>query len=145
MICHQQECLSIIGNPIMKLKLVLAISAFAAMAAVAQAKQGETPPTAPRPTMAQVQKVVQIISNNKTKLQQYCDIVRLDQKIAEADRRNDTNTLQVLIKQADDLAEKIGPEYVAMLEGLSQIEENSSDGVQIVAALDSLYKLCATK
>jgi hypothetical protein len=66
-------------------------------------------------------------------------------QIAEADRRNDTNTLQVLIKQADDLAEKIGPEYVTMLEGLSQIEENSSDGVQIVAALDSLDKLCATK
>jgi hypothetical protein len=39
-------------------------------------------------------------------------------------------------------AEKIGPEYVTMLQGLSQIEENSSDGVQIVAALGSLDKLC---
>jgi hypothetical protein len=144
MICHQQECLSIIGNPIMKLKLVLAISAFAAMAAVAQAKQGETPPTAPRPTMAQVQKVVQIISNNKTKLQQYCDIAKLDLRIAQAKLRNDTNTLEVLIKQADDLAEKIGPEYVMMMQGLLQVEENSSEGVQIIAALDSLDKLCAT-
>ena len=53
--------------------------------------------------------------------------------------------VEELTKQADDLGEKIGPEYVAMLQGLSQIEENSSDGVQIVAALDSLDKLCATK
>ena len=127
----------------MKLKPVIAIFALAAMAAVAQPQQG--PPNSPKPTLGQVQQVVQIISSNKTKLQLYCDIVKLDQQIAEADRRNDTNTLQVLIKQADDLAEKIGPEYVAMLEGLSQIEENSTDGVQIVAALASLDKLCAIK
>jgi hypothetical protein len=127
----------------MKLKLVIAIFALAAMATVAQPQQG--PPNAPKPTLGQVQQVVQIISSNKTKLQLYCDIVKLDQQIAEADRRSDTNTLQVLIKQADDLAEKIGPEYVMMLAGLSQIEENSSEGVQIVAALDSLDKLCATK
>jgi hypothetical protein len=62
-----QERLSIIGKPIMKLKLVLAISAFTAIPAVAQAKQGETPPTAPKPTLAQVQKVIQIIRGNKTK------------------------------------------------------------------------------
>ena len=129
----------------MKLKLVLAISALVAMPAFAQAKHGETPPTNPKSTLAQVQKVIQIISGNKTKLQQYCDIVKLDQQIAEAHRRNDTTTLEVLIKQSDDLAEQIGPEYVTMLQGLSQIEENSSDGVQIVAALDSLDKLCATK
>jgi hypothetical protein len=53
----------------MKLKLVIAISALAAMMpAFAQAKQGETPPNAPTSTMAQVQKVIQIISGNKTKL-----------------------------------------------------------------------------
>ena len=112
------------------------------MPAFAELQQGGSQPKAPKPTLEQVQQVVQIISSNKTKLQQYCDVVRLNQQIAEADRRNDTNTLQFLIKQADDLAEKIGPEYVAMLEGLSQIEENSSDGVQIVAAIGSLDKLC---
>ena len=129
----------------MKLKLVIAIFALAAMPAFAELQQGGAQPNAPKPTLGQVQQVVQIISSNKTKLQQYCDIVKLDQQIAEAHRRNDTTTLEVLIKQSDDLAEQIGPEYVTMLEGLSQIEENSSDGVQIVAALDSLDKLCATK
>jgi hypothetical protein len=125
----------------MKLKLVIVISVFAAMPALAQAKQGGTP-TAPKPTLGHVQQVVQIISGDKTKLQQYCDIVKLDQQIAEAHRRNDTNTLEVLIRQADDLAQKIGPEYVMMMEGLAQIEENSNDRVQIGAALASLDKLC---
>jgi hypothetical protein len=93
----------------MKFKLVLAISTFAAMSAFAQAQQGGVPPNAPTPTLRQVQQVLEIISGDKTKLQQYCDIVKLDQKIAEADRRNDTN---------------------------------SSDRVQMAAALASLDKLC---
>jgi hypothetical protein len=41
--------------------------------------------------------------------------------------------------------DKIGPEYVALMDGLSEIDENSSEGKQITAALDSLDKLCATK
>jgi hypothetical protein len=126
----------------MKLKFVIAISAFAAMAAVAQAKQGETPPAAPKPTLAQVQKVVQIIRGNKTKLQQYCEIARLDPQIAEAVLKNDPNTLEALVTQADDLARKIGPEYVTMMDGLPQVDENSGEGTQIAAALDSLDKLC---
>ena len=130
----------------MKLKLLLAIFALAAMPALAQAKQGETPPTAPRPTMAQVQKVIQIISGNKTKLQQYCEIAtKLDPQIAEAVQKNDANKLEALVKQADDLAQKIGPEYVALMDGLPQIDENSSEARQITAAFDSLDKLCATK
>ena len=129
----------------MKLKLVIAIFALAAMPAFAQAKQGETQPTAPRPTMAQVQKVVKIIRGNKTKLQLYCDIVKLDQQTAEAVLKNDPNKLETLVIQADDLAQKIGPEYVALMDGLPQIDENSSEAKQITAAFDSLDKLCATK
>ena len=128
----------------MKLKLVIAICALAAMMpAFAQAKQGETPPNAPRPTMAQVQKVIQIISGNKTKLQQYCEIAtKLDPQIAEAVLKNDPNTLEALVTQADALAQKIGPEYVTLMDGLPQIDENSTEGKQIADALDSLDKLC---
>ena len=144
MMPHHQERPSIIENP---MKLLLAISALAAMMpAFAQAKQGETPPNAPTSTMAQVQKVIQIISGNKTKLQQYCEIAtKLDPKIAEAMQKNDPNKLEKLVTQANDLADKIGPEYVAMMDGLPQIDDNSREGKQITAALDSLDNLCATK
>ena len=126
----------------MKLAHVLVISALASMPAFAQPQQGGAPPNAPKPTLAQVQKVIQIISGNKAKTQQYCDIEKLEQQIAEAEQKQDAKRLEELTKQADDLGDKIGPEYVAMMDGLSQIDENSSDGVQIVAALDSLVKLC---
>jgi hypothetical protein len=126
----------------MKLKLVIAISAFAAMPAFAQAKHGETPPTNPKSTLAQVQKVIQIIMGNKTKLHQYCEIAKLDPQIADAHRRSDINTLEVLVKRADDLGQKIGSEYVMMMEGLAQIDENSREGKQIADALDSLDKFC---
>jgi hypothetical protein len=139
---HHQECLSIIGNPIMKLKLVLAICTLAAMPAFAQAKHGDTPPTNPKSTLAQVQKVVQIIMGNKTKLHQYCEIAKLDPQIVEAEQKQDINTLEALIKRADDLGQKIGPEYVMMMEGLAQIYESSREGKQIAEALEPLDKLC---
>ena len=130
----------------MKRNLVVAIAALFTMPAFAQAQQGGAPSNAPKPTLAQVQKVIQIISGNKTKLQQYCEIAtKLDPQIAEAVQKNDANKLEALVKQADDLAQKIGPEYVALMDGFPQIDENSSEGKQITAALDSLDKLCATK
>ena len=108
-------------------------------------RPSETPPTNPTSTLAQVQKVIQIITSDKVKTQQFCDIEKLDPQIAEAVQKNDPNKLEALIKQADDLAQKIGPEYVMMMEGLAQIDENSREGKQIADALDSLVKLCATK
>ena len=126
----------------MKLRLVLAISAFATMPAFGQPQQGGPPPTAPKPTLAQVQKVIQIITGDKVKTEQYCDIEKLVWQIAEAEQKQDTKRLEELTKQADDLGEKIGPEYVALMAGLSEIDENSSEGKQIVDALASLEKLC---
>src|ERR1700730_6411612 len=89
------------ARPFMKLKLVVAISAFAAMP-FAQAQQAQ-PPAAPKPTKAEIQGVVQIVSGNKTKTQQYCDLGKLNQQMALADQKNDTKTLEALGKQADDL------------------------------------------
>jgi hypothetical protein len=126
----------------MKLKLVLAISAVVAMPAFAQPQQGGPSPNAPKPTLAQVQKVIQIITGDKAKTEQYCDIEKLAWQIAEAEQKQDTKRVEELTKQADDLEIKIGPEYVALMEGLSQIDENSSEGKQIEAALASLEKLC---
>ena len=124
----------------MKLKLVLAISALAAMPAFAQPQQGGTPAT-----LVQVQNVVQIITDDKVKTQQFCDVEKLEQQIAEAEQKQDTERVEELNKQADDLEIKIGPEYVSMMDGLSQIDANSIEGKQIADALEPLDKLCATK
>jgi hypothetical protein len=123
----------------MNLKLVVAIATFVAIPAFAHA-QPENPP--PKPTAADVQKVVQIINADKAKLQAYCDLGKLNDQMAAADQKKDTKTLVALSAQADGLAEKIGPEYIDLMDGLGDVDENSPLGKQVTAALDSLDKQC---
>src|SRR5580700_7499267 len=111
----------------MKLTLVVAISALVALPALAQAQQGGPPPSAPKPTKADVQKVVQIVSSDKTKTQAYCDLSKLN------DQKKDNKALEALSKQADALVEKLGPEYSKMMDGLDQVDENSPEGKDYVA------------
>jgi hypothetical protein len=127
----------------MKLNLVVAISAFAAVP-FAQAQQGR-PPTGSQPTKAEIQRVVQIVSGNKTKTQQYCDLGKLNQQMALADQKKDAKTLEALGKQADDLAQKIGPEFVTFIDALDQADDNTSEGKELIAAVETLDKLCPDK
>jgi hypothetical protein len=128
----------------MKVMLVVGLSALMALPAVAQPQQGVQPPSVPKPTMAQLQKVVQIVSGDKTKIEAYCELGRLDEEIAQAEQKNDLKTLEALDRRADDLAQKIGPEYVALMDGLAaEVDENSEEGKQFADGLQALDKLCA--
>ena len=123
----------------MKLKLVVAMSSLTTMPAFAQ--QGG-PSSVPMPTQAEIQKVIQIISDDKTRTQQYCEIGKINQQMAQADQKKDTRMLEALGKQADDLAEKIGPEFVKFIDALDQMDEDSRDGKELMAAVETLDKLC---
>ena len=123
----------------MKRNLVVAISTLAAILVLAQGAR----PDAPTLTKAEIQRVVQIISGNKTKTQQYCDIGKLNQRMAQADE-SDTEMLEALDKQVDDIVQQIGPEFVKFLDALDQIDPNSSEGKELIAALETLDKLCTT-
>jgi hypothetical protein len=124
----------------MNRKLVIALCLFTAIPAVGQAQN--PPPAPPKPTLADVQKVVQIVSADKAKLQAYCDLAKLNDQIAAADQKKDTKTVEALSKQADALEEKMGPDYAKVMDGLYQVDENSPLGKQISAALDTLDKQC---
>src|SRR5262245_63098507 len=99
----------------MKLKLVAAISALA-IQALAHAQQSG-PPRAPKPTKADAQNVVQIITSDKVKSQAYCDLGKVFDQIQVAKEKNDSNTIQALGKQLLPLVDKLGPEYVKVIEG----------------------------
>jgi len=105
----------------MKLKLVAAILAFIAISALAYGQQA----LIPKPTNADVQKVVQIVSSDKAKLQAYCDLKKLYDQMGAAYQKNDSKTADALGKQADALAIKVGPEYSKMMDGLEQVDQNS--------------------
>jgi hypothetical protein len=124
------------------LKFVAAIFAVIAIPALAYGQQGGTPPNVPKPTKADVQKVVQIISSDQTKLRSYCDLKKLYDQMGAAYQKNDSKTADALGKQADALADKLGPEYSKMMDGLEQVDQNSSEGKAYASILSGLDKLC---
>jgi hypothetical protein len=126
----------------MKLNLVIAISALIAIPTLALAQQSAPPPSAPKPSKADVQKVVQIVSSDKTKSQAYCDLSKLNDQMMAADEKKDTKALDALGKQADALIDKLGPEYSKMMDGLDQVDPNSPEGKEYEAILGGLDKLC---
>jgi hypothetical protein len=128
----------------MNLKLLVTVSLFAAvpMVAMAQQKNGPPPPSAPKPTVAAAQKVVQMISGDKAKVQVYCDIGKLQDQMEQASKKKDNKALEALGAKVDALAQQIGPDYVKLMDGLDQVDPNSVEGKQFAALFDPLDKQC---
>ena len=124
----------------MKLKLVAAVSALA-IPALAHAQQGGAQPP-PKPTKADAQNVVQIISSDKVKTQAYCDLNKLEGEVKAADQKNDTKTLEALSKQAKSLVDKLGPAYFKLMDGLEQVDPKSSEAKEFMSILSELDKSC---
>ena len=121
----------------MKLKLVAAISLFAALPVVAQAQSN-----APKPTVADAQKVVQLITGDKAKLKAYCDMGKLQEQMEAAEQKKDTKAAQALGAKADALSQQIGPEYVKLMDGLDNVDPSSAEGKQFSTVFDGLIKQC---
>jgi len=123
----------------MNLKLIVAILAIAAVPVGAQAQK----PGAAKVTNADAQKVVKIITGDKAKTQAFCELNKLGEQIDQAEQKNDSKTADALSQKADALAEKLGPEYAALMDGLQTLDQNSKDGDAIGKTLEDLDKLCA--
>jgi hypothetical protein len=126
----------------MNLKLLMAVPLFVAMPVIAFAQSNDGPAKAPKPTIADAQKLVQTVSADKTKLQAYCDMGKLQEQMEKADQKNDTKALEALGTQADTLAQKIGPEYTKVMDGLEEVDPNSAEGKQYTTVFASLVKQC---
>ena len=123
----------------MKRKLLVAICALTAMLGLGQ----DCRPDVPSLTKTQIKRVLDTISGNNTKTDQYCEIGKLNQRMAQADE-SDTETLEALGKRVDELARQIGLEFVNFLEALDDVDPDSSEGKELIAALEALDKLCTT-
>lgn len=121
----------------MNLKSVVVALVIAAVPVCAQAQK-----PAAKATKADAQKVVAIVSGDKAKTKAYCDMAKLGDQIDQADQKKDTKKVEELSKKMDDLSQKLGPEYIALTEGLQDIDANSKDGKDISAVLEGLDKLC---
>ncbi len=123
----------------MNLKFIVAILGIAAMPVCAQAQA----PSAAKVTKAHVQQVVKMISGDKAKTQIYCNIGKLGAQLDEADQNKDAKKADELSQKMDELAKQLGPEYVALMDGLQDIDPESKDGQEISSVLQALDKLCA--
>jgi hypothetical protein len=127
----------------MNLKLVIAIAAIAALPVLAQAQQKGAPPPAAKPsTKAEVQKVVGQIKGDKAKLDTYCQIAKLGDQAQQAAEKKDQKKMEDLNKQADALAQKIGPDYVKLMGSMEEVDPESKDGKELIALFDSLDASC---
>ena len=115
----------------MKLKLVAAISALA-IPALAHAQQSGSQP---KPTTADAQNVVQIITSDKVKTQAYCDLNKLEGQVKAVQPNTDPKTVEALEKQAEALTDKLGPEYFKLMDGLEQVDPNSTEAKEFMAIL----------
>jgi len=123
------------------LKYCVALIAVVGLPLLARAQQG-APPSGPKPTLADVQKVVALLRADKTKLQLFCDLAKIDEQMAVAEQKKDTKTMEALDKKAEDMAKKIGAEYINLMTGLEQVDPSSPEGQQLTAPFDELGKQC---
>ena len=84
----------------------------------------------------EAQKVVKIISSDTSKTQTYCDLVKVSNQIEQAEPNSKAD------QQMDELAAKLGPEYIELIGELQEMEPDSKDGKEIVSTLEALDKLC---
>jgi hypothetical protein len=115
---------------------IIAILVVAAVPVVAQAQK----PSAV--TRADVQKVVEIISSDKTKIQTYCDMANLGDQIEQASQKKDTKKADELSQKVDELGKQLGPEYVTIMDVLQHIDPESEVGQEVGSMFMTLDKLC---
>ena len=115
----------------MNLMSRVAILAISAVPTYAQAQQSSVVKL-----KADAENVVKIIRGDKLKTQIYCEILDLDDRIE--DERGSSKAKE-LSQKVDKLAEKLGPEYIALVSGLKDIDPNSQKEIySILVPLDDL-------
>ena len=88
---------------------------------------------------AEARSFVKIIRGDKRKSRIYCKIVELNDQI---DEKEDPIDARKLKKKRDELEEKLGRKYVALVAGLMNIDKDSRDYRKIASILEPLDKLC---
>jgi hypothetical protein len=117
---------------IMKLKLMLTAAVIMALPLAAQAQK--------KPTKADADKVVKLISADKAKTKTYCDLAKLGDEAQQADEKKDTKKAEEIGKKMDAMGKQLGPEYAALMDSMQNLNEKEADAIG--KAMEPLDKLC---
>jgi hypothetical protein len=120
----------------MNRKFIVAILLVAAVPAFAQAQK-------PWVTKDDAQKVVTIISGDEAKTQTFCEIQNLGEQMERAYEKRNLKLVDELLQNIDALEKTLGPEYVALMDQLEDIDpEKDKLGAEIISVFDALGGLC---
>ena len=115
----------------------LLIVAILVISTVPLFAQGQQPNTAK--LKADAQKVVSIISSDKSKTQSYCQIANLSEQVEQAAQEKDRKKVEELLQKIIELEKQLGPEYLALVDALfnnNNMDPNSKDVQEIVSMFD---------
>jgi hypothetical protein len=102
--------------------------------------QGKQPNVAK--LMADARNAVGVIGSDKAKTQTYCQIVDLGGQMVQAVQEKDRKKAKALFQKIHQLQKQLGPEFVALINGLDCLDPNSSDGREIASIIESLDRSC---
>jgi hypothetical protein len=91
---------------------------------------------------ADARNVVSIITGDKAKSQTYCQVLDLSDELDQVDQHKDPKKAEDLSQKVDDLQKNLGPEYLALLEALKDVDPDSEDGREIVSMFAMLDQSC---
>ena len=91
---------------------------------------------------ADARNVVGEIANDKAKTQTYCQILDLARQLARADQEKDAKKIKTLSEKINQLQKQLGPEFVALMNGLGHIDRRSPDGREVALIIESLNQSC---
>ena len=116
---------------------IIAILIISTLPLYAQGQQ----PNAAR-LKADAQNVVSIISGDEAKTETYCQVVDLGEQLGRADQEQDSKKSELLSQKIIELEKKLGPEFIALVDGLRDLEPNSRDSQEIGSILEGLDDSC---
>jgi hypothetical protein len=91
---------------------------------------------------ADAQKVVSIISGDKAKTQNYCQIANVGEQMNQAVQAKDKKKFEELAQKLPELEKNLGPEYLGLVESLGKTNLTPKDGQEIVSMFDKLDESC---
>ena len=112
---------------------------------VAAVAQDEPPNETPKPTLAEVQHLADVISSDQSKLRAYCKLGKLHDETQQAVEEKDPDAINALTAKIDAFERQLGPEYDKVLDGLDKIDLNSDEGRQIADVFKTLQEKCDPK
>jgi hypothetical protein len=102
--------------------------------------QGQQPNVAK--LKADAQKVVSIISGDKAKTQTYCQIANLGEQMDQAVHEKDKKKFEELAQRINEGEKQLGPEYLALIDAVKAVDQNSREAQEIVSIFDKLDESC---